>query len=291
MKNKIIYIYPNKATFIDSDLTFLSKKYHIITQDLEWGNPKKLPFNLIRQFIFLVCKTYKSKAIIVNFGGYFSLLPTLFGKLFSVKTFLILNGTDCVSFPSYHYGSLRIKPLKFFIKKSLELAHTLLPVDDSLINQIHTFDENVIERKQGVKTFFPSLKTPIQVIPNGFNATFWKIQEDNSRKGFITVGFVNSLKSYRVKGVDLIVETAKKLIPWRKGPFKIFGLEIDSEWQSNIKYNLIRPHFNLKDKVVADIGCNNGYCPSGELVLGQVESAWGLRNFHPDNQEASSSKS
>jgi len=57
----------------------------------------------------------------------------------------------------------------------------------------------------------------------------------------------------------LIEETAKKLIPWRKGPFNLFGLEIDSEWQSNIKYNLIRPHFNLKDKVVADIGCNNGY--------------------------------
>lgn len=58
---------------------------------------------------------------------------------------------------------------------------------------------------------------------------------------------------------ELIQKTAKTLIPWRKGPFKIFGLEIDSEWQSNIKYNLIRPHFNLKDKVVADIGCNNGY--------------------------------
>jgi len=58
---------------------------------------------------------------------------------------------------------------------------------------------------------------------------------------------------------DLIEETAKKLIPWRKGPFNLFGLEIDSEWQSNIKYNLIRPHFNLKNKVVADIGCNNGY--------------------------------
>ena len=58
---------------------------------------------------------------------------------------------------------------------------------------------------------------------------------------------------------EVIEKTAKKLIPWRKGPFKIFGLEIDSEWQSNIKYNLIRPYFNLKDKVVADIGCNNGY--------------------------------
>jgi tRNA (mo5U34)-methyltransferase len=58
---------------------------------------------------------------------------------------------------------------------------------------------------------------------------------------------------------EIILQTAKSLIPWRKGPFKIFDLEIDSEWQSNIKYNLIRPYFNLKDKVVADIGCNNGY--------------------------------
>lgn len=58
---------------------------------------------------------------------------------------------------------------------------------------------------------------------------------------------------------ELLVNAAKKLIPWKKGPFNLFGLEIDSEWQSNIKYNLIRPHFNLKDKVVADIGCNNGY--------------------------------
>lgn len=57
----------------------------------------------------------------------------------------------------------------------------------------------------------------------------------------------------------VLEDTAKILIPWRKGPFKIFDLKIDSEWQSNIKYNLLKPHFDLKDKLVADIGCNNGY--------------------------------
>jgi len=56
-----------------------------------------------------------------------------------------------------------------------------------------------------------------------------------------------------------IYETAKPLMPWRKGPFKIGNTFIDTEWQSNIKYNLLRPYFNLKDKRVADIGCNNGY--------------------------------
>ncbi len=57
----------------------------------------------------------------------------------------------------------------------------------------------------------------------------------------------------------LINEIAISLKPWRKGPFQIFGTFIDSEWQSFIKYNLLKPHFNLKDKKVADIGCNNGY--------------------------------
>jgi len=56
-----------------------------------------------------------------------------------------------------------------------------------------------------------------------------------------------------------VYEVAKKLMPWRKGPFKIGETFIDSEWRSYVKYNLLRPHFDLKDKRVADIGCNNGY--------------------------------
>ena len=59
--------------------------------------------------------------------------------------------------------------------------------------------------------------------------------------------------------VDDITSTAKLMMPWRKGPFELFDCFIDAEWKSNIKYNLLRKHFNLKDKKVADIGCNNGY--------------------------------
>jgi len=56
-----------------------------------------------------------------------------------------------------------------------------------------------------------------------------------------------------------VEETARLMKPWRKGPFQINDLFIDSEWQSQIKYNLLEPHFNLQDKIVGDIGCNNGY--------------------------------
>jgi tRNA (mo5U34)-methyltransferase len=58
---------------------------------------------------------------------------------------------------------------------------------------------------------------------------------------------------------EQIKQSALLMKPWRKGPFQINDLFIDSEWQSQIKYNLLEPYFNLKDKIVGDIGCNNGY--------------------------------
>lgn len=56
-----------------------------------------------------------------------------------------------------------------------------------------------------------------------------------------------------------IKEAALLMKPWRKGPFQINDLFIDAEWQSQIKYNLLEPYFDLHDKIVGDIGCNNGY--------------------------------
>jgi len=74
-----------------------------------------------------------------------------------------------------------------------------------------------------------------------------------------------------------IERIARIMMPWRKGPFELFGTYIDSEWRSNIKYNLLRKHFNLKDKRVADIGCNNGYY----LFRMQEDSPKSLVGFDP----------
>ena len=57
----------------------------------------------------------------------------------------------------------------------------------------------------------------------------------------------------------IIEEFVYDLKPWRKGPFKINDLLIKSEWNSYIKWNLIKPHLNLENKDVLAVGCNNGY--------------------------------
>lgn len=57
-----------------------------------------------------------------------------------------------------------------------------------------------------------------------------------------------------------IEASLKKLHPWRKGPFDLFGVHIDTEWRSDLKWNRVVPHIaSLKDKRVLDIGCGSGY--------------------------------
>lgn len=57
------------------------------------------------------------------------------------------------------------------------------------------------------------------------------------------------------------LETALRgLHPWRKGPFEIAGLHIDSEWHSDWKWQRLQNHIApLAGRRVLDVGCGNGY--------------------------------
>lgn len=52
----------------------------------------------------------------------------------------------------------------------------------------------------------------------------------------------------------------KKFKPWRKGPYHIHGLHVDTEWRSDFKWDRLVPHISdLKNRYVLDIGCGSGY--------------------------------
>ncbi|MCV6607357.1 MAG: tRNA 5-methoxyuridine(34)/uridine 5-oxyacetic acid(34) synthase CmoB [Campylobacterales bacterium] len=61
------------------------------------------------------------------------------------------------------------------------------------------------------------------------------------------------------KEKEKIISVARNLKPWRKGPFEVFDTFIDTEWRSNIKFDIIKDSIDIEGKKVADIGCNNGY--------------------------------
>lgn len=48
--------------------------------------------------------------------------------------------------------------------------------------------------------------------------------------------------------------------PWRKGPYNLFGIEIETEWRSDWKWERLLPHIRpLARRRVLDVGCGNGY--------------------------------
>jgi tRNA (mo5U34)-methyltransferase len=89
----------------------------------------------------------------------------------------------------------------------------------------------------------------------------------------------------------------RQLMPWRKGPFELCGLHIDTEWRSDWKWDRVLPHLApLKHRTVLDVGCGSGYHlwrmrgAGAQLVIGIDPSQLffcqfqAIKHFNPDPQ-------
>ncbi|MBD3610301.1 MAG: tRNA 5-methoxyuridine(34)/uridine 5-oxyacetic acid(34) synthase CmoB [Gammaproteobacteria bacterium] len=55
-------------------------------------------------------------------------------------------------------------------------------------------------------------------------------------------------------------ELLQQLHPWRKGPYNIHDVYIDTEWHSDWKWDRVSPYITpLKGRTVLDVGCGSGY--------------------------------
>ena len=73
----------------------------------------------------------------------------------------------------------------------------------------------------------------------------------------VTIGETNDLPSAQTPALR---QQLMAFHPWRKGPFSFFGTFIDTEWRSNLKWDRLSPHLpKLKNRLVFDVGCGNGY--------------------------------
>lgn len=117
--------------------------------------------------------------------------------------------------------------LKWNIKQQIEKA--LLPVNNKNI----TIWQNIITELPALK---PSVVDLISGVTIGCNEDINKQQKENIKK------------------------LLQQFHPWRKGPFSIFDILIDTEWCSDWKWDRLKKHIApLKDRIVLDVGCGNGY--------------------------------
>lgn len=110
----------------------------------------------------------------------------------------------------------------------------------------------------------------------------------------VAFGTSEDISEYQQKQ---IIGLLKQFMPWRKGPFHIHGIHLDTEWRSDWKWDRVVPHIHsLKDRTVLDVGCGSGYhmwrmlgqeaklvvgADPSQLFLIQFQS---MKHFHPNSQ-------
>lgn len=80
-----------------------------------------------------------------------------------------------------------------------------------------------------------------------------------------------------------------ELAPWRKGPFRLHGVDIDAEWRSDLKWQRVEAAgIELCGQRILDVGCGNGWYawrmqasdPTAVVgvdpTLGHVMQAWAV---------------
>jgi glycosyltransferase involved in cell wall biosynthesis len=210
----LIYSFPVRTAFIERDLEMI--RPHAAIKDLEFTqSPVKLPFYLILQFFQLLWYLPRTSQYLCFFGGYHCILPVVFGIIFGKKCTIQAGGTDCINMPEIGYGNFRKKSLAWATRFSFENCSLILPVAEALVSQHYSYDPQ-INPKQGLLQLIPGLKTPIQVIPNGFDTEFWKdLGLERVKQSFVSVATSTSTPARaRVKGYDLIEELAANNPEW-----------------------------------------------------------------------------
>lgn len=95
---------------------------------------------------------------------------------------------------------------------------------------------------------------------------FQKIENSKRRDILSLISKVHELQppaessSKTPEFISALDDAISALKPWRKGPFNLFGIEIDAEWRSDWKFERLKlTKDKIEGKRVGDVGCGNGY--------------------------------
>jgi len=218
MKKKILFIYTNFSTFVKTDFEILSSEHEVVKYQFKpVKGLSKTVFQFLRQLVFLVFNIWKFDAVFIWFADYHSFLPVLFAKCLGKKSFVVIGGYDVARMPELGYGVFNSKMRGFCAINSMKFSTLNLAVS------------KFVERK--VKWI--SKKTNTQLIYNCVN-----INENTNikfdKEGLvITVGLIDSERTFYLKGIDTFIETARFL-----PEFKFMVIGMSKSLPENILKNL-----------------------------------------------------
>ncbi len=218
-RKRILLIKTMNSTFIKQDEVILQKHYQLSSFFFKPGNALRMLLSQIQLGIWLLKRLVRADLLYIWFADYHALLPVLLGKIVGVKSVVLLGGMDAVKIPEVNQG-VYLRPFRGLCAKlSVRYCTRIISCDASLIETVNHYATNQ-PIKAGVKHLVAHFRTPFTVIPFGFDAEKWKPARQRQEKVVLTVALLSNIFKLKLKGIDLLIEVAKKLPQYQ---FKIIG--------------------------------------------------------------------
>ncbi|HWS59761.1 MAG TPA: glycosyltransferase family 4 protein, partial [Flavobacterium sp.] len=144
--------------------------------------------------------------VFIWFADYHSFFPILFAKVMGKKSFVVIGGYDVARMPELNYGVFISKIRGFCAAFSMRKSYTNLAVSQYV-------ERRVRKISHGNKT---------KLIYNCFNIQDSDVTDFYKENLIITVGLIDSKRSFILKGIDTFIETARSLQDYK---FLIIGID------------------------------------------------------------------
>lgn len=215
---RLLFICLSFTSFVQDDLEILKEHYdvRVFQFDANQFSTKSgrlfgLIYYGIKQFTWLLRELPRADLVYGWFADYHLVLPVLLAHWYEVPVVVPIAGLDAIRLPELGYGvydSSWRRPLAQLVIRGASL---LLPVSETMIFSENHYSGYPDVLQNGVRAHVPDFQTPYEVIPFGYDPQSWPAGPDERPPIVCTVGFMNTDRTLRRKGVDLLFEAARQM--------------------------------------------------------------------------------
>ncbi len=238
---KILFLGPQKSTFVKHDYEILSKSNTINPIDTVIGGGVGGAINLLKCTLRSIWGVLRSDVVFSWFADYTSFVPVLLAKLLGKRSLVVAGGFDVGHQPQLNYGAI-MRPLRWFcVRNSFMMADDVIAVSE--------YAKSALLRLTSIKP------QKITVIHNCIKSSDYLIDDINKaeRKHFITISQSHSVSELKLKGGDVFIEAARNN-PDNKFIFAgLRGKALDKakEWASGLQnIEIIPGPLSLHDDIL-----------------------------------------
>ncbi len=207
------------AKFVTNDIQILKRNFDVDVDEVHMPKNFTIIFTFIRSFFSYLFRIPKYDLIYSWFADYHTYLPVMIGKLLGKRSIICAGGYECTYIPEIEMGvytgeSFKKKMRRFCTTHSLLNCSLILPVDETLIENVNTYiyssDPTRTPLRDGIRNMIPGIKTPMKTVRLGYDPMiFRRVQSVKNERAVVSAGMITNKYEFMRKGFDVLFECAK----------------------------------------------------------------------------------